>query len=241
MEFRNLSCSAAMLLEAIITDVTRMRYGNVCIAAAHQDRAIRLHNPQPKDQWVRSIGGLAPGDVVSVDWQQAQILHPPHAEDGKWDPATFVKRHRLTETELADLLSANAFRSVQDAFGAPWIRGTGDNAAFRPGKGARSLASILTRSVRVYPHFEGIRVDFIDTQDAWTRVPLEDLIVRQHQKQCPTCASHLSHLLADELQGSNAVLRVGLARQFQAGGHPSACWMQVNHIFLVPAKRNHFV
>ena len=240
MEFRNLSCSAAMLLEAIITDVTRMRYGNVCIAAAHQDRAIRLHNPQPDDRWVRSIGGLVPGDVVSVDWQRAQSL-PPHTEDGTWDRSTFVKRHRLTETELADLLSANAFRSVQDAFGAPWIRGTGGNAAFQPGRGARSLASILTRSVRAYPHFEGVRVDFVDTQDAWTRVPLEDLIVRQHQNQCPTCASRLSHLLANEFQGGNAVLRVGLARQFQAGGHPSACWMQINHIFLMPAKRRHFV
>lgn len=229
-----------MLLEAVITDVTRMQPPNVCVAAAHRGGTIRLHNPQPKDQWVKSIAGLVPGDVVSVDWQRAQSL-PPHTEDGTWDRSTFVKRHRLTETELADLLSANAFRSVHDAFGAPWIRGTGGNAAFRPGKGARSLASILTRSVRVYPHFEGIRVDFIDTQDAWTRVPLEDLIVRQHQKQCPTCASHLSHLLANELQGSNAVLRVGLARQFQAGGHPSACWMQVNHIFLMPAKRKHFV
>lgn len=230
-----------MLLEAIITDVTRMRYGNVCIAAAHQDRAIRLHNPQPDDRWVKSIAGLVPGDVVSVDWQQAQSL-PPHTEDGKWRPATFVKRHRLTETELADLLSANAFTSVQDAFGAPCDRSSRGNAAFQPGTGARSLASILTRSVQVYPDSEGIRVGFVDSQDSWAGVPLEDLIVRQHQNQCTTCASHLSHLLANEFQGSDAVLRVGLGRQFQARGHPSAaCWMQVNHIFLMPSKRNHFV
>jgi hypothetical protein len=239
--FRNPSCEAPMILEAIITDVTRMQSQNVCVAAVHQDRAIRLHNPRPDDRWVRSIGGLMPGDVVSLDCRPIPKPTPPHTEDGTWNRSTFVRRHRLTETELADLLSANAFTSVQDAFGAPWIRGSGGNAAFQPGKGARSLASILTRSVRAYPHFEGIRVDFIDAQDAWTRVPLEDLIVRQHQNQCPTCASHLSRLLANEFQGSNAVLRVGLAREFQAGGHPSACWMQVNHIFLMPAKRKHFV
>jgi hypothetical protein len=230
-----------MLLEAIITDITRMQPPNVCVAAVHQGRTIRLHNPQPKDQWLRSIGGLVPGDVVSADWQQAQVLRPPHTEDGTWHQSTFVKRHRLTETELADLLSANAFRSVEDAFGAPWFRGKAGNAAFQPGTGARSLASILARSVQVYPDFEGIRVDFVDSQDSWTRVPLEDLIARQHQKQCPTCASQLSRLLANEFQGDNAILRVGLARQFQAGGHPSACWMQVNHIFLMPAKRRHFV
>jgi hypothetical protein len=230
-----------MLLEAVITDVTRMQAPNVCVAAVHQGRTIRLHNPRPDDRWVASIGGLVPGDVVSVDWQQARSPHPPHTEDGTWDRSTFVKGHRLTETELADLLSTNVFETVQDAFGAPWFRGTGGNAAFQPGKGPRSLASILARSVQAYPHFEGIRVDFVDTQDAWTRVPLEDLIVRQHQSQCPTCASHLSHLLANEFQGTNAVLRVGLAREFRAGEHPSACWMQVNHIFLMPAKRKHFV
>ncbi len=229
-----------MLLEAVVTDITRMQRPNVCIAATHEGRTIRLHNPQPKDPWLKSIGGLVPGDVVSVDWRQAQSL-PPHTEDGTWDRSTFVKRHRLTETELADLLSANAFRSVQDAFGAPCDRSIRGNAAFQPGRGARSLASILARSVQVYPDFDGIRVDFVDTQEAWTGVPFEDLIVRQHQNQCPTCASRLSHLLANEFQAESAVLRVGLGRQFQAKGHPSACWMQVNHIFLVPAKRNHFV
>jgi len=240
LEFRNLSCSAAMLLEAIITDITRMQPPNVCIAAINQGRTIHLHSPRPDDRRVASIGGLAPGDVVSVDWQQAQSL-PPHTEDGIWERRSFVKRHRLTETELADLLSANAFTSVQDAFGAPCDRSIRGNAAFHPGRGPRSLASILTRSVQVYPDFDGIRVDFVDTQEAWTGIPLEDLIVRQHQNQCPTCASHLPHLLADEFQGSSALLRVGLGREFQAKGHPSACWMQVNHIFLMPAKRKHFV
>jgi hypothetical protein len=239
--FRNLSCSAAMPLEAIITDVTRMRGPNICVAAVQQGRAIRLHSPQPKDQWVASVGGLVPGDVVSVDWRQTQSLQPPHTEDGSWDQSTFVKCHRLAETELADLLSADAFSSVEDAFGAPCDRSVRGNAAFQPGTGARSLASILARSVRVYPDLDGIRVDFVDTQEAWTGVPLEDLLVRQHQNQCPTCASQLSRLLADDFQGSNAVLRLGLGRQFQARGHASACWMQVNHIFLMPPKRRHFV
>lgn len=214
---------------------------NVCIAAAYQRQSIRLHNPQPNDQWVQAIGGLTPGDVVSVNWKPAHRPTPPHTEDGEWDSASFKKLHRLTEIELTDYLSAHAFMSVQEAFGPPWIRGTGGNAAFQPGRGIRSLASILARSVRVYPHFQGIRVDFVDSQDSWTRAPLEDLIARQHRKQCQVCSSRLSIFLANEFQGSNAVLRVGLARQFQAGGHPSACWMQVNHVFLVPSKRKHFV
>ena len=230
-----------MPIEAMLTDVTRMHAPNVCIAAIVNDKPIRLDSPRPNDNWIQSIGGLAPGDVVSVDWKPTKGATPPHTEDGEWDSSSLKKLRHLTDSELTAILSASAFDSVQDAFGAPAIRGTGGNAAFSPGKGRRSLASILAQSVRAYPDFKGIKVDFTDSKDSWTSVPLEDLVIRKHQKQCRTCSSRLSTLLTNEFQGTNAILRVGLARQFQAGGHPSACWMQLNHIFLIPPKRKHFV
>jgi hypothetical protein len=227
--------------ELIITDVTRMRAPKVCVAGVHQHRTVRLNDPHPTDEWVTSIDGLVPGDVVSLEWKPASKALPPHTEDVEWEPRSFTKHHRLAETDLVDLLSANSFTGVREAFGAPWFVGEGGNAAFQPGRGKRSLASVMVRSPQVYPHFEGIKVDFADSQDSWTRVRLEDLIVRHHQKRCTTCSSQLSSLLAKEFEGEKAVLRLGLARQFQAGHHPSACWMQVNHIFLIPPKRKHFV
>ena len=230
-----------MLLEAVISDVTRMQIPNVCIAALHKGRTIRLDSPQPKEQWVKSIGGLVPGDVVSLDWKPSPKPVLPHTEDGEWNPATFTKHHRLAEMELITLLSANALRSVQDAFGTPCVRGSGGNAAFQPRTGIRSVASVMAQSVRAYPDDDGIRVDFADDEDSWTTVPLQDLIVRQHQKQCPACSSQFSRFIANEFQGDMAVLRVGLAREFAIGGHPSLCWMQVNHIFLIPPKRKHFL
>ena len=168
--------------ELIITDITRMRAPNVCVAGVHQGRAIRLNNPQPTDEWVTEIGGLMPGDVVSVDFAPTASPVPPHVEDGQWIRATFAKRNRLTEAELVGRLSANAFTSVHQAFGAPWFRGKGGNAAFQPGVGTRSLASIWARSVRTYPDDDGIKVDFVDDGDSWTRVPLQDHIVRRHQE-----------------------------------------------------------
>jgi len=227
--------------ELTVTDVTRMRAPNVCVAGVHQGRTIRLNIPPPTDEWVTSIGGLMPGDVVSVDCGPAAGPVPPHVEDGQWIRATFAKLHRLTEAELVDRLAANALAGVRQAFGAPWFCGKGGNAAFQPGTGTRSLASILTRSVRAYPDDDGIKVDFVDDGDSWTRVPLQDLIVRQHQKRCRACSQRFAQLLASEFQDGEAVLRVGLAREFPIGGHPSACWMQVNHVFLIPPKRKHFV
>ena len=228
--------------EVIITDITRMQPPNgVCIAADHKGRTIRLADPTPTDEWVASVGGLIPGDVVSVDWKPTRKPVPPHLEDGEWVRRTFSKRHRLTEGQLVDYLSAKAFRSVRDAFGTPWLRGKGGNAAFQPRAGTRSLASVSVPSVRAYPDDDGIKVDFVDDGDSWTRVPLQDLIVRQHQKRCRVCSQRFAQLLASEFQGGKAVLRVGLAREFPIGGYPKACWMQVTHIFLIPPKRKHFV
>jgi len=227
--------------ELTVTDVTRMRAPNVCVAGVHQGRTIRLNNPPPTDEWVASIGGLMPGDVVSVDCGPAAGPVPPHTEDAEWDPKTLVKRHRLTEDLLAEHLSTSAFARVEDAFGAPWIRGTGGNAAFKPGEGTRSLATIKVASVKVDVSFGKIRVAFQDTTQGWAALPLQDLVVKQHQERCHVCASNLAQTLKREFEGALAILRVGLARQWQVPGHPSACWMQVNHILLMPPKRKHFL
>jgi len=225
--------------EVIITDITRMQLPNgVCIAADLKGRTIRLADPPPRDEWVASVGGLVPGDVVSVNWKPTRKPVPPHVEDGEWDPKTFVKRHRLTEDLLAKHLSTGAFTCAEDAFGAPWIRGSGGNAAFRPGEGTRSLATIKVATVKVDVSFGKMRVAFQDTRQRWAAVPLQDLMVKQHQERCQVCASNLAQALKREFEGAHALLRVGLAREW---GDPSACWMQVNHIFLIPPKPKHFV
>lgn len=230
-----------MTIEAVITDVTRMRTPNVCIAADQRGQAMRLDSPQPNDQWLQSLGELNPGDVVSLSWHLKKGAAAPHTEDGDWDPGSVKKVGRLTEVELADYLVGRAAKSVRAAFGDPWFLGTAGNGAFRPGYGQRSLATVRARQVQVYPHFAGIRVDFADAQDLWTRVPLEDLKARQHQRSCKTCSSRLADLLVAEFEGPEALLRVGLTRPFHTPQYPPACWMQVNHVFLLPSKRQHFV
>lgn len=230
-----------MPIEAILTDVTRMRGANACIAAIVNDKSIRLDSPQPNDNWIQSIGGLAPGDVVSVDWKPTKGATPPHTEDGEWDSSSLKKLRHLTDSELTASLSARALDSVQDAFGAPAIRGTGGNAAFSPGKGRRSLASVRASSVTVRVQFGKVRVAFEDARRSWAGVPLQDLVVKRHLNGCKSCQSKAENRLQSEFNGSPALLRVGLAREFQVGDYPSACWMQINHIFLIPSKRKHFV
>jgi hypothetical protein len=218
-----------------------MQEDKVCVAALNRGKSLRLHNPTPREQWLTSIGSLTPGDIVSLSWKLARRYHRPHLEDGDWNPATFAKVDLLPEDELVKRLSANAFRSIDHAFGKPCFHSENGNAAFVPGKGSRSLASVIVSSVRAYPHGEGVRADFADSRGEWRMVPVEDLAIRNHQMQCSSCASDLPKLLASEFQGSRALLRVGLGRPFQSSDSATACWLQVNHIFLIPSKRHHFV
>jgi hypothetical protein len=232
--------------EAIITDVTRMLPPRVCIAALQAGRAIRLNRPQPDEQLLSSIGGLLPGDRVSVEWLDNPFYVPPHVEDGMWEPQSFRKLNRLTKPELVDVLMPGAARSVGEAFGNEWFRSTPGSAGFRPGQGERSLASVIVRDVRVYPWFAGVRVDFSDAGGRWTMVPLEDLVVRRHQTLCPECLtsrgrkSLFDRNLAKEFSAQQALVRVGLTRPYASDQYETACWLQVTGVYPIGKKRRHF-
>jgi hypothetical protein len=232
--------------EAIITDVTRMLPPKVCIAALQGERTIRLDRPRPDERMLASIGGLVPGDQVTVDWLDDPFYVPPHVEDGSWKRQSLLKVGRLSKSELVDLLLPSAARSVEEAFGHEWFRGIKGNGAFRPGIGERSLASIVAHNVRVYQWFQSVRVDFKDDCGFWTMVPLEDLGVRRHQALCPDCIttpgriSRFNDNLHRDFWGRDVVLRVGLTRPFEAEGQETACWLQVTGVYPIGKKRRHF-
>lgn len=213
----------------------------VCVAATAGDRVIRLHSPTPTEAWVDGIGGLLPGDLLAVEWSPRKGVYRPHVEDGDWDPGRSTKLKVISEDRLVKQLGATAFDSVEEALGPAWIEARNGNCAFRPGRGSMSLASVRASSVAVRIQFDKVRVEFTDARRKWAGVPLQDLAVKRHLNNCKSCASKGAYRLRSEFDGRRALLRVGLARQFQVGEYPGACWMQVNHIFLIPSKRQHFV
>jgi len=215
--------SRPRLTEAIITDVTRMSGEKVCVAALAGKQNIRLHEPAPRERWLSTIGGLAPGDVVKLDWRPARRYRLPHAEDGDWSPATLTKLAAVSSDELISRLKPKAVRSVRDAFGQPWIYSERGNPAFRPGQGSKSLATLAVRSVRLYQHGEGLRADFADEQTTWKMVPVEDLALGTQGSVA-------------RFECGEALLRVGLGRPFEANGKPAACYLQVNHVFPIGAS-----
>ena len=226
---------------ATITDVTKMEQDRICIAAMTDGKSIRLNSPVPRENWLRSVGGLSPGDQISLSWRMARSYTPPHREDGSWYPSTLTKVGRLSENDVRQKLSSTAFRSLRKAFGKPLFTSPRGNPAFPPNRGSRSLASLVAHEVSVYPVGNGVRLDFRDDDSEWKMVPVEDLAVRNHRLRCAECASRLESLLKDEFNDTEAILRIGLGRRYRADGQEPACYLQVNHVFPMSAREKHFV
>lgn len=226
--------------ELIITDITSLGAGKVCIAGELSARVARLAPPNPTESWVTSMGGLSPGSVIGVRWHASRGIDRPHVEDGAWEPTSSKAVRVLTETELVERLRRHSFRSVREAFGDPWFVGKSGNAAFRPSTGSRSLATVQATRVALSASFGKPKVRFRDRDDEWTAVPFQDLEVRKHFGACARCETRGEQLLREEFEGGPAILRVGLARVWRAQDQEPACWLQVNHIFLTPSRRRHF-
>lgn len=232
------------MIEAIITDVTVMRASRVCIGALTERAQIRLDDPNPTEEWVRRMGGLRPGTVIRVDWKPAANPTRPHVEDGTWVPQTSRKVGEISETELIDALDPHAYDSVTAAYGAPMILGKQGSCAFEPGRGLHSLTSIRVGSMSLSapwdPRTEKVRVRFRDAGTEWKQVPLQDLQINGHLRNCRTCTKDPSRPLALDFPDGPALLRVGLARAEALGAYPPACWLQVNHVLRRNSSRRHF-
>jgi len=232
------------MIEATITDITVMRSSRVCIGALADGRQIRLDDPSPTEDWVRQMGGLCPGAVLRVDWKPASGRTRPHVEDGTWVPQTCRKVGEISETELANMLDSSAYESVTDAYGEPMILGKQGSCAFEPDRGNFSLSSIRASFVSLSapwdPRTEKVRVRFRDGNSEWKQVPLQDLLVNGHLRNCRTCSNDPSGPLGRDFPNGPALLRVGLARAEALGTYPPACWLQVNHVLRRNVSRRHF-
>lgn len=225
--------------DIIVTDVTRMEAGRVCIACLRGRQQMRLSAPQPTREWLDSIGGLNPGETVSLRWRAVKRFRPPHSEDGNWTPSSLDKTGALAHGQLYDVLARHARSSVRSAFGKPAFSARRGNPAFPADRGKHSLATMRASSIRIYRHENRIRADFQDERDQWSMVPVEDLRLWRHHDECPDCATTFELRLASEMSGDEGLLRIGLGRPFQPDGRETGCFLQVNHI-LMPQSLGHF-
>ncbi len=228
-------------ISVVLTDVTEMGGDNVCIAGIDlaSGKTIRLSDRTPTRRLLAGHGGLRPGDVIDVKFEPMRRPEAPHVEDGRWEHLTLRKEGVFAFDDLHALLARQALRSVEEAFGEHAVTGRNGNHGWKRGRGARSLATLRATGVRAVVGGEALRVEFTDGAGVtWKAAPFQDLSVKTHPAICESCQRQHLRNVAAEFGAAEALIRIGLTREFAPAGGPGGCWLQVTNILARP--RQHF-
>lgn len=232
-----------MKKEIVITDVTRMQEGRVCVAGYdRKGNCIRPVLPPPGIH-ERSLyqGGrpiVFPFAVVEYDFLQ-HTPHPPHTEDWRYDPGSvrFVKQ--VDEQARQEILKRTLFPSVQAIFETPIHSDLGYYV--KDGEGPRSLGTIAPKQIATVIHElspEGkwqYRIVFTDGAGVSYRLTVTDLAWRyyhDHRREQGELPHKIASDLTETLKSAQVYLRIGLARGWEK--YPGRCFIQVTGIYTFP-------
>jgi hypothetical protein len=244
-----------MLQELLITDLTRMRDGKVCIAGLNSNlEAIRPELPSPGimdstlyqgDRLIIYPRAVVRFDLKPLDPKKLPSL--PHVEDRPWMRAESVEFLRETTVEKwRNVLERISFRKVFDAFGAPII----PKNKLQPGTGERSLACIAQAGAFKLTCVEDkyhqgkfdYRLMFKDDggDGAWyAHLPVTDLALRAYVEYCHLkkgqSLEDISRSLTRIMYQRETFIRLGLTRPFQKSRYEEEfCYLQVNGVHTFP-------
>ncbi len=231
-----------MKKQLIITDVTRMQEGRVCIAGYDQDgHCVRPVLPPPgiheSSLYAQGHPIVFPFAVVAYDLQQ-RVSEPPHTEDWRYDPTSVSFVRRLDETQKRETLEKSLFRDLAAIFEVPILSDVGQYVMM--GQGPRSLGTIRPRRIlkASYGQLEGkwrYRLGFIDASDVTHWLTVTDLSWRYYidfQFKAGHSAEEISATLTQKLRSSQVYLRVGLARGWEK--YPDRCFVQLTGVYTFP-------
>ncbi|HVA90880.1 MAG TPA: hypothetical protein VNL71_13675 [Chloroflexota bacterium] len=228
----------------MITDVTRMRQGRVCIAGYDADlRCVRPVLPPPRileaALRVGKRGVICPAAEVEFNFGRT-VSDPPHTEDIFYSPNSVRLLRRLPEARWHDVLMATMSPTVEALFGQPILSGPG-HYVWR-GQGERSIGTVVPQFVRevIYRQRDDgtwdYRLGFEDGKGTPYRLAITDLAWRKvcdHLRANGRASQDISHRSADSLRRRTVFLRIGLAR----GGldsFPEHCFLQITGIHTFP-------
>jgi hypothetical protein len=227
----------------VITDVTRMQEGRVCIAGYDRHgRCIRPVLPPPGIHERMLYSGdrpiIFPSAKVEFEFVQP-VPQPPHTEDVRYDPTSARFVERQPEERWRRLLAATLSESVQAIFGQPILNAPGHYVM--AGCGPRSLGTIQ-------PHHLGqviydlspddkwqYRLSFVDGQQQSFRLTITDLRWRYYcdqQRNRQQAPREIAASLLEALQSREVYLRIGLARGWAK--YPDRCYIQLTGVYTQP-------
>ncbi len=232
-----------MKTQLVITDVTRMQEGRVCIAGYDKDlKCVRPVLPPPGIHesmlYSRAEPIVFPFAVAEFDLLQP-TPHPPHTEDIRYDPTSVRFIKRLEESRRRNALVKTLFPDVQALFDVPIHSDVGHYVM--DGSGPRSLGTVQPLRIikTIYEQSpEGkwkYRIGFVDGDETTYWLTVTDLVWRYYcDDQCrPGRAPQvISSEMTSMLKSSEVYLRIGLARGWKE--YPDRCFIQLTGVYTFP-------
>lgn len=232
-----------MKTQLVITDLTRMQHGRVCIAGYDAGgRCVRpvLRPPGISEGCILDHGRPAafPFAVVEIALLQHRC-EPPHTEDCYYDPASLRHLRVVPEPKRRAILAWSLRERVGDLFGQPVLRGPGHYVL--EGRGERSLGTVRPAVIDQVYYGEGeegawdYRLSFHDAEEQY-RLKIVDLTwhrwcdcLRARHGCAPAEAAAR---LTETLHAAEVYLRIGLSRYWAK--FPDRCYLQITGIHTIP-------
>jgi hypothetical protein len=224
-----------------ITDVTRMRGTNVCIAGYSQDgRCIRpvLRRGAIQEDWLLEKGQIVirPFAIVEFDLLKNDP-DPPHTEDWIINSTYRVCRGMLTSQQQRELLREKTDDAVENIFGA--LVHSKPGRYVKAGEGDRSLGTVQPK---VFARVEFVKdrgtyqILFKDQAEEWWKLTVVDLSFRQYTRFLCVAKGkdpdEVAKSLTQSLRRRYIFLRIGLSRGWTE--YPDRCFLQVTGVYSFP-------
>ncbi|PJH75359.1 MAG: hypothetical protein CO064_07110 [Anaerolineae bacterium CG_4_9_14_0_8_um_filter_58_9] len=230
-----------MKKKLVITDLTRMYQGTVCIAgydSEHNCFRPTLPPPGIPEQTLVKDGRavIFPFALVEFDLLEP-TPKPPHTEDYRYnaDSPCFIRQVQDRKT----VLGWSLFEDVNALFDQPILTDPGFYVL--DCQGPRSIGTILPRGIMKVIYEAGedspwdYRLHFVDRSNSFYRLKITDLTWHYYcdslrgQGREPT---EISSELTSVLKSRDVFLRIGLARGWKK--FPERCYLQITGIYTLP-------
>lgn len=238
MGLKNLSAiyKVADERQILVTEVTRMSGGLVCVAGIdlHTGSTVRPLQPAGSNweeaKWVKT-GYMLVGNILSLVPAKAGNSDYPHAtEDFRVARVT-----RLGVSSSADLYSAceeTADGSIEAIFDDTLIEGKYIIA----GAKCRSLGCIMLpkRALKASEFYDKVQISYRDGSGLWHNLTVTELATKNAGNAAAGAAA-LGVRLANANAAKPIALRIGLARAWDGGDQgykPKRCYVQLNGVII---------
>ena len=230
-----------MITRLVITDLTRMYHGNVCLAGYTSDR--RCVRPVTKSLGIPEnslyLGGgqiISPFSVIEIELKESDP-HPPHTEDTFFELGSISYVREVQDRE--SVLSWSLFENVEKIFEQEIRKDPG--YYILDCQGPRSLGTIRPANIHEVKYEssnEGVwdyRLGFYDESDKYFRLKIVDLT---WQYYCDSLRdeengpAEIAKRLTRELKKHKVYIRIGLARGWKT--FPERCYLQITGIYTFP-------